>query len=109
MFRSTVNYEEVMAIVTEIKRIINCRPLTYIYNDNAESVVIPSHLIYGCRLLSKPSNDKPNNFNVENVNRQMKYLHTLIQHYWNRYQLEYLNKLREHHRYGKEEDTSKCR
>ena len=39
----------------------------------------------------------------------MKYLHTSIQHYWNRYQLEYLNKLREHHRYGKEEDTNKCR
>ena len=35
----------------------------------------------------------------------MKYLQTLIQHYWNCWKLEYLNKLREYHRYGKEEDT----
>ena len=32
----------------------------------------------------------------------MKYLHTLIQHYWNRWKLEYLNELREYHRWGKE-------
>ena len=35
----------------------------------------------------------------------MKYLPTLIQHYWNRWKLEYLNELREYHRYGKEVDT----
>ena len=31
----------------------------------------------------------------------MKQLYTLIQHYWNRWELEYLNKLREYHRCGK--------
>ena len=61
LFRSTVNYEELVTIVTEIEGIINYRPLTYIYNDNAEEVVTPSHLIYGHRLLSKSSNDKPDN------------------------------------------------
>ena len=35
----------------------------------------------------------------------MKYLHTLIQHYWNRWKLEYLNELREYQRSRKEEDT----
>ena len=70
-----------------------------------EEVVTPSHLIYGRRLLSNPSNDKPNNFNLENLTRRMKYLHTLIQHYWNRWKLEYLNELREYHRCGKEKYT----
>ena len=104
LFQSTVNYEELLTIVTEIEGIINCRHLTYIYNNNTE-VVTPSHLIYGCRLLSKPSNDKPHNFNVENRTRRMKHLRTLIQHNWKRWKLEYLNELREYHRCGKEEDT----
>ena len=94
-----------MTIVTEIEGIINCRPLTYIYNDNTEEVVTPSHLIYGRRLLSKPSNDKPDNFNEENLTSGMKYLHTLIQHYWKQWKLKYLNELCEYHRWGKEEDT----
>ena len=97
------------AIVTEIK-IINCRPLTYIYNDNSEEVVTLSHLIYGRRLLSKPSNHKPDNFNVENLTQRMQYLHILILHYWNRWKLEYLNwtpwipQMRERRRH-----TNKCR
>ena len=75
LFQSTVDYEELVTIVTEIEGIINCRPLTYIYNDNTEEVVTPSHLIYGRQLLSKPSNNKSGNFNLENLTRQMKYLH----------------------------------
>ena len=51
LFRSTVNYEEILTIITEIEGIINCRPLTHIYNDNTEEVVTPSQLIYGRRLL----------------------------------------------------------
>ena len=35
----------------------------------------------------------------------MKYLHILIQHYWNLRKLEHLNELREYHRCRKEEDT----
>ena len=35
----------------------------------------------------------------------MKYLHTLIQHYWKQWKLKYLNELREYRRWGKEEDT----
>ena len=31
----------------------------------------------------------------------MKYVHTLIQHYWNRWKLEYLNQLREYDRCGR--------
>ena len=39
LFRSTVNYEELVTIVTEIEGIINCRHLTYLYDDNTEEAV----------------------------------------------------------------------
>lgn len=35
----------------------------------------------------------------------MKYLHTLIHHYWNRWKLECLNELPEYHRCRIKEDT----
>ena len=35
----------------------------------------------------------------------MKYLHTLIQHYWNHWKIEYLKELRQYHRCEKEVDT----
>ena len=44
-FRSTVNYEELVTIIREMKGIINCRPLTYLYNDNTEEAVTSSHPI----------------------------------------------------------------
>ena len=45
LFRSTVNYEELVTIVSEMKGIINCRPLTHLYHDNTEEVVTSSHPI----------------------------------------------------------------
>ena len=63
--------------------------------------IATGHVIYGGWLLSKPSNDKPGNFNIENLTRRVKYLHTLIQHYWNRQKIEYLNELRKYHKWGK--------
>ena len=54
-----------------------------------EDVVTPSHLMYG-HTLSKPSYDKPNNFNVESLTWWMKYLPTLAQHYWNHWKIECL-------------------
>ena len=59
LFRSTLNYEEPVTVVTEIEGIINCRPLIYTYNDNTEEVVTFSHLIYGLPLLSKSSMINP--------------------------------------------------
>ena len=34
LFPSTVKYEKLMTIVTEIEGMINCRPLSYNDNDN---------------------------------------------------------------------------
>ena len=86
--------------------IINCRPLTYIDKDNTEEVVVGSHIIYRRWLLSKHSNDKPDNFNAENLIRPMEYLHRVVQHYSNHWKLDYLSELCEYHRCGKEEDAS---
>ena len=53
LFRATVNYEELSTIIVEIEAIINSRPLTYIYDDEVEDLLTPSHFLLGRRLLTK--------------------------------------------------------
>ena len=65
IFRSSVNYEELLTIVIEIEGIMNSRPLPYI-NSDIEEILTPGILLMGKRILnqnvnelSEESNDKP--------------------------------------------------
>ncbi|CAB4016096.1 integrase core domain [Paramuricea clavata] len=54
--RSSLNYDELYTILTEVESIMNDRPITYIYDD-VESIsyaLSPSQLVYGRRLTSTP-------------------------------------------------------
>ena len=42
---------------------------------------------------------------MENLTRRMKYLHTIIQYYWNCWKIKCLKELREYHRCEEEVDT----
>ena len=55
--RTTLTFEELGTLLIEIESVINCRPLTFVYN-NQEGVsyaLTPAHLIYGHRLVNSPS------------------------------------------------------
>ena len=100
-----MTYEELLTLIVEIEGILNCRPITYVYNDEFSEPLTPSHLIYGYRILStKSTNDKNllenEQFNTSNLSKRMKYLHNLLESYWNQWTKEYLNELREHHATG---------
>ena len=105
-----LNYEELTTVLAEVEAIINSRPLTYMYSDNINEALSPSHLIFGKRLLTLPDNivypeeidDTPELFN-----KRMKYLITLQKRFWKQWSTTYLNELREHHK--NREGTSVCR
>ena len=40
-------------------------------------------------------------YSTSNLSKRMKYLHKLLESYWNQWTKEYLNKLRENHTTGK--------
>ena len=96
--------------MAEVEAIINSRPLTYMYSDNINEALSPSHFIFGKRLLTLPDNivypeeidDTPELFN-----KRMKYLITLQKRFWKQWSTTYLNELREHHK--NRESTSVCR
>ena len=82
LFRSSVNYEELQTILCEIEGVMNCRAITYVYSDDTEEALTPSHLSHGRRIMS-PNQNVLNDESYENVNltKRMKYLQTLKEHY----------------------------
>ena len=106
LFRATVTHEELLTLIVQIERILNCRPITYVFNDEFSEHLTPSYLIYGYRILSTKSINDQNlleneQFCTNNLSERIKYSHNLSESYWNQWTKEYLNELREHHTTGK--------
>ncbi len=100
-----LTYDELQTVVIEIKAVLNSRPLTYLYENELEQALTPSHLIIGRRLLSLPDqptdtddNDKDFNQREDVARKREKYLSTVLNHYWRRWKREYLVDLREYHK-----------
>ena len=55
-----MTYEELLTLIVEIEGILNCRPITYVYNDEFSEPLAPSHLIYRFRILSTKSINEQN-------------------------------------------------
>ena len=79
---------------------MNCRPITYEYNDEFSEPFTASHLIYGYRiLLTKSINDQNllehEKFSTSNLFKR------IYTNYQNHIGINGLNELREHHTTGK--------
>ena len=51
------------AVVTEVKGVLNARPLCYIYDDSTDTIITPSHLICRWNLFTKILSDNDLNSN----------------------------------------------
>ena len=96
--KARLNYEELETVLLEIEMIINSRPLTYLYDDPSEALT-PSHLVIGRRLQSHGVTciEVGEDQSRDSMNERLKYLETLLDHYWSRFNIEYMNELRERH------------
>ena len=105
---SKLTYEELLTVLVEVECVLNSRPLTYVYSEEAEEPLTPSHLLLGHRLLSKSaSTSSPESLETEEqVSRRANYLKILLRHFWKRWRSEYLSELREHHRYSSVKSTA---
>ena len=87
---------------------INSRPLSYISSTDYEEPLTHSHLIVGRRLLNLPDylghvcdpGDEDFEVNASQLTKRVKHLASVLSHFWKRWRSEYLNELRESHRYS---------
>ena len=96
-----LTYEELNTVLVEIEAVLNSRPLTYIYEDDVEVLLTPSHLFCGRRLLDTPEQGyEPKDQDVlldqKDMIAQTKGSEAVVDHFWKRWSKEYLVDLREH-------------
>ena len=103
------DHDELFTAVTEVEAIINSHPLTYISADNLEEPLMPSYLLVGRCLLSLPENlchqqpldDEDFEITPTHLNKRVKHLNNVMNHFWKRWRHEYLTDLRENHHYSR--------
>ena len=70
---ATVRFDELLTILKEIENLCNCRPLTYIYDDNIIKPLSPNHLIHGRALATRCEdivNMKETDVSVESLSQR---------------------------------------
>ena len=90
--------------------VINSRPLTCVSSDDLQEPLTPAHFLTGRRVLSLPDglycgdniHDEDVDFSRDHLTKRMKYLNVVLDHFWKRWQQEYLLELRESHRHYKD-------
>ena len=96
--RCSLNYDELLTVLTEIEGVINARPITYVYDDE-ESVsyaLTPSQLIYGRRLCSNPNSQHYEIFSTNaSLTRRARYHRQILRQFTSCWRKEYLLNLRE--------------
>ena len=111
--RAKLCYDELLTALTEVEMIVNSRPLSYISADDTEEPLTPSHLLVGRKTLSLPDvtfqhEMDEDNYKVEitpdTLSRRMSHLRKTLDHFWKRWQAEYLLQLRDCHRHYKKTD-----
>lgn len=112
--RSKLTSDELRTALIEIEAVINSRPLSYVSSTDCDEPLTPSHLIVGCRLLNLPdhlgitSEPGDEDFEVDSnqLQKRVKHLATVLNHFWKRWRSEYLSELRESHRQSSKKAAS---
>lgn len=87
-----LNFEEFCTVLIQIEAILNSRPLCPLTSDsNDPDSLTPAHFLIGKTLTSIPEQDVTNT--KENRLNKYQKLQQIIQHFWSRWNKEYISEL----------------
>ena len=101
-----VDWETWRTVLSEVEETVNDRPLTYVSTDCADlSLISPSQLLWGRRVTTLPyqrdsaENSMCESHTKDQLNKNFTRWCNLIEHFSNRWKLEYLTSLPEYHQF----------
>ena len=101
--RARLTLEELQTTLAEIEAVLNSRPLTYSSAEDVSTVITPSHLVNGKRLISLPQEEIFKVTGAENsrseIMQRKDYVNRFLQHFHNRWIKENLTELRMKHQH----------
>ena len=94
-----LTYEDLLTVVTEVEGVLNSRPITYVYAEDTEEPLTPSHLVIGKRVATLPDASQltDDDDGPAALQRRARHLNQVLEHFWKRWSREYLVNLREFH------------
>ena len=99
--RSTLRFDELQTLISEVELTIDSRPLVPMYDDCLEEVVTSNHLIFGQKLELRNTDSAHGEVPLIEPVKRVQYLRTIQLHFWKRWSSEYLTSLREFHKFKK--------
>ena len=93
LYRTFMSYDEMTTLLKQIESIINSRPITYLYDDDIEEPLTPSHLLIGKRSTQLPT---ASNTTYDSEGRNM-YREKMLAQFERRWKKEYLSELQDYH------------
>ena len=101
--RSTLCFDQLQAIVIDIEKNVNNRPLTYVESEQEEEQVLtPNTILWGQNVHTIDESDTDDGEEVVKLHKRMKQKR---EHAWQRWKTEYVHSLMEHHRVIKGENA----
>ena len=95
-----LSYDEMQTFLFEVEMILNNRPLTYVYPDEIEDALTPNHVLFGRTLTSTSNRNTPIQFITQNITAQSKKVNRIVNHFWDRWHMEYIVNLSETHKHN---------
>lgn len=105
--QKTLAQDQLATLLVEIEAILNSRPLYPLTDDpNDVQALTPGHFLIGEPLILPPPfmlDEQPRNVGTKIWAQRQ----AMIQHFWNRWQVDYLNSLQERKKWRKERENLK--